>query len=369
MITINLAAKPTSKIIGDGLSQLHPISSDPGATRIDQGDTYASVPADGERVAQVIEPKSVVRHRSLTARSNIGGTMRREKLFSAGGYYPFVVNSNSLMHHEAIKHGLEFTSAWIDSNPELRDRSVRILDLACGGMPIAVCKIMSQLGDITFDYTGVDINPDQVEQAKEFSGFEENTSNITVIEGNAWDLEFLLKDQRKFDIVFSGMNFHHGNPIELYYLANQLNLLLDEGGIIFSHDEYRPEDTVYIQRPDIDPFGNNSEYRLIGENTLSGTSLPDFGFPVVRYGDHDFDWREQFVADLSEYLRIEGGSREYVEQTAEHALTRDFPLSASEAALIFESLGFKVTINRGTDDGHMLGRYFSFLNIRKPKDI
>ena len=66
--------------------------------------------------------------------------MRREKLFSNQGFYPFIVESNVLLHREAIEQGcLMFERLLKQRAPE---RPVRVLDLACGGEPVVMASIM-----------------------------------------------------------------------------------------------------------------------------------------------------------------------------------------------------------------------------------
>ena len=129
--------------------------------------------------------------------------MRREELFNRSGYYRFLLDSNSLLHREAAAVAIDAL------NPLLKERAsdepVRVLDLACGGWPTAIAGVMAAFASRTFEYTVIDINPDQVELASTRFEFPENVNATHILEGNAWDLE-TAGVEPGFDLVFSGLD-------------------------------------------------------------------------------------------------------------------------------------------------------------------
>src|SRR3990167_5545250 len=98
--------------------------------------------------------------------------MKNERVFSAGGFYSFVVKSNALLHSGATSAGKKIIGQWLCKRPPTKP--LRVLDLACGSLPISISEIMGSFGGHTFNYTGVDINPDQVRLAINEFKFPQN---------------------------------------------------------------------------------------------------------------------------------------------------------------------------------------------------
>ena len=93
--------------------------------------------------------------------------MKNEKIFSKNGFYQFVVQTNLMFHTETIEIGVQILNNWIQKqNPK---QPIRVLDLACGGLPISITQILGHFKDVDFEYFGVDINPDQIELANDFN--------------------------------------------------------------------------------------------------------------------------------------------------------------------------------------------------------
>ncbi|MBF0104694.1 MAG: class I SAM-dependent methyltransferase [Deltaproteobacteria bacterium] len=193
--------------------------------------------------------------------------MKREPIFNHNGAYNLVVRKKIMLHREARKSLTRELGNWSRSRGTMA-HPARVLDLACGGTPVTISALMHALPERTFTYTGVDINADQVRQAKDDWAYPDNVVETTILKGNAWMPESLGFNQ-KFDIVFSGMNFHHAVPEELVYLTNQLRPLCADHAILLSHDMYRPESSPYVRRPKKHPTNPSEALELIQDLTES----------------------------------------------------------------------------------------------------
>jgi hypothetical protein len=279
--------------------------------------------------------------------------MKREKVFSEGGYYSFIIQSNCLMHDESIALGTITVGKWLQKYSG--KRSCKLLDLACGGIPISTIEIMESFPEIDFRYTGIDINPDQVNHAQTAVDFPANVSSVNIIEGNAWDVGGMSE---KFDIIFSGLNFHHGIVDELYSVACQIDTILNQGGFVFSHDEFRPDDAQYIERPAVNPEPPFESFRLIEKAGLE--FVPELNIPSIGFNKDKDDWRSRFIRMLSDYLWDHDVKKEYIKQARDHIFSRDFPVSVSEIKRIFKAVNFEPT-ELMPDTEHELAEYFRFL--------
>ena len=127
--------------------------------------------------------------------------MRREELFSRSGFYGFLLKSNVLLHRQAVEAA---TDAFRPVLQAQGNAPVPVLDLACGGWPVTLGEVMAAFPYVAFQYTGVDINPDQVASATRQFPFPGNVVNRRIVEGNAWDLD-ALDIGGAFPLIFSGM--------------------------------------------------------------------------------------------------------------------------------------------------------------------
>src|SRR5262249_12953724 len=158
------------------------------------------------------------------------------------GAYPFVVQSNLLLHRQVAVKGRDVLAQWLRGrDPSL---SLGVLDLACGGAPVSISSMVAHFSGYQFEYTGVDVNLDQVEAARQFE-YPDNVLSAELIEANAWDFPEGFK-RKQFDIVYSGMNLHHGTPEEIYCLLLQVKQVLKPDGIFLNHDCYRPPAAIYL---------------------------------------------------------------------------------------------------------------------------
>ncbi|MFW2371909.1 MAG: class I SAM-dependent methyltransferase [Gammaproteobacteria bacterium] len=274
--------------------------------------------------------------------------MRREKLFSNDGFYPFIVESNVLLHREAIDLGRQMFERLLQT--QTPDRPVSVLDLACGGEPVVIAKIMDSFQDRCFHYTGIDINPDQVELARSVFTFPDNVAEVQFIEANAWDVRAAEPD-RKYDVIFMGLNLHHGTPEEIYYLATRIYDLLEYDGIFINHDCFRPDDQPYLRRPDCHPQNPHESFQLLDQDILASISQPSFSINEIHGGTTEPGWRIRYRQSLSTTATKRGGDRAGIESMDQHVKLRDYPISQQEFRKIFESLGFKVnTLRYNTKD-------------------
>ena len=118
--------------------------------------------------------------------------MRHEAVFGKGGGYGLVVEKNVLLHHEAIRTGIRIIAQWMKRRKLARP--IRILDLACGGSPVISGALMAAFSSVKFQYTGIDINPGQVDAARRFK-FAKNVKG-NILDGDAWGLDAIPAHQR-----------------------------------------------------------------------------------------------------------------------------------------------------------------------------
>lgn len=279
--------------------------------------------------------------------------MRQEQLFNRSGYYRFLLDSNVLLHREAA------AAATADLATLLREcapeRPTRVLDLACGGWPMAIAGVMANFPERTFDYTGIDINPDQVELASTLFEFPGNVRAVRILEGNAWDLE-PLGISGEYDLIFSGMNLHHGNPEELFYLAGQLRELLSADGLLFSHDVYRPDAQPYRRRPDVNPDDPAESFRLIDAARVAAAGISSLHIPEDT-ASSDPAWREDYLERMRRTLIARGGDAAGTASTIAHMRQRDYPVSTRELSEILSRVGLRTRIRRFDDSREPLGPY------------
>lgn len=279
--------------------------------------------------------------------------MRREKVFSKGGFYGFMVESNLLLHREAIENGWQAIKA-IPAvvNPR---RPVRVLDLACGGQPISIARMMALCPQVSFHYTGVDINPDQIEKANNEFVFPANVVKKNIFEADAWTLDY-LPPAEPFDIIFIGMNLHHGTPPELLYLLRQINQLLAAGGVYINHDGYRPHAEPYKVRPATNPGNAAEKLDLVAPERLQDCASADAVLPNVS---DTHDWRLPFTRQLAANMAELGADATSIESVVEHILERDYPVSAIEMQAIAKQSNLDASIFDYADsEAAMKGYYF-----------
>lgn len=282
--------------------------------------------------------------------------MKHEKAFSMGGFYTFVLDSNMMLHNQVAESGSLAIENWLATAPARP--VVRLLDLACGGEPVSVHRMMAHFPATNFEYTGVDLNPDQITKAREFK-FSENVSKVHLIEGNAWDVSELLRGGQlagPFDIVFSGMNLHHGTPEEIYCLLLQLKPLLAPGGLFMNHDFYRPEQSSYLRRPPFNPANPSESFAMVPVETLCASGKCPVAVAEANAADND--WRLPFVDKYRLSLRHLGAEEQGIDQVMDHVLTRDYPVSLSEMRKLCAAAGFTLQQLKLNSEKEPLGEYF-----------
>ena len=285
--------------------------------------------------------------------------MRREALFSRSGFYGFVLKSNVLLHREATQDAIEaarpLLTGWDKNQP------VAVLDLACGGWPQAIADVMAAYPGFSFHYTGVDINPDQVELASTAFPFPDNVIEKQLIEGNAWDLD-RLNLAHSYPLIFSGMNLHHGSLQEMAFLGRQLKRHLMPGGCFISHDVYRPDNTPYLPRPVIIDGETSS---LVDSRNLRAAGLDDLESNEQAINDEP-DWRIDYLDRMHRTLLERGADPVGAASTVAHMRSRDYPISTREFGHLMEKLGFEVQVHRYDDSAEPLGPYIASCVISPP---
>jgi SAM-dependent methyltransferase len=286
--------------------------------------------------------------------------MRREALFSRSGFYGFLLESNVLLHREATRDVIAALESVLDGYD--KSQTVPVLDLACGGWPVAIADVMAAFPDIHFHYTGVDINPDQVAMAASSFPFPENVTATYLIEGNAWDLDELDLGASYF-LIFSGMNLHHGTPEEINHLGHQIKKRLQPGGRFASHDVYRPDNAEYLPRPmliDGEAAALVKPDRLVVQHLETSESKR-------QTGNHEPDWRRDYLERMRYTLLERGADPDGAESTLRHMRSRDYPISTRELQQIMEGIGFDVQIQRYTNTAEPLGPYVATCIITLPE--
>jgi len=282
--------------------------------------------------------------------------MKREKAFSANGFYMFVLESNIMLHRHAAARGHKLLSDWCRRN--WRNAPIKILDLACGGTPYSIVRMMGACNQYKFSYTGIDINPDQIEAAKA-SWFPDNVVETRLIEGNAWDLSMLPADE-KFDIIFTGMNTHHGTPEEIYCLLLQVKERLAPGGIYINHDLFRPAGTPHLPRPDVNPDDPGESFAMVAHETLAKYHASELASPI-KAEPNPRDWRERFLTKYKLALQERGAHEEGIREVVEHVSRRDYPISTKDLEAIAEQAGFVLSVLDMEASGEPLEAYFSLV--------
>ncbi len=278
--------------------------------------------------------------------------MKHEKLFNKDGFYRFIVTTNALTHQHAIETGTAILGDLLKSIES--DRLIRVLDLACGGEPITISEIIGSFPERRFDYLGIDINPDQVALAETEFGFADNVVRKMFVEANAWGLDGVANG--KYDPVFSGLNFHHATPEELYFLAEQLRERLTKNAIILNHDLYRPNAFGYLRRPDVNPLDPGESFRLVEPEALAKKPIPVFGFEEMTE-----EWREDLIHRYHQHFIELHADPCGLEQNRAHMWARDFPVSTDELRVVFDKAGFKVEARDFSDRGHPIGNYVALV--------
>lgn len=262
--------------------------------------------------------------------------MRREELFNRDGVYSAIVNHNLLMHHEATEVGARILKTLFEGR--LKNKPVKVLDLACGGLPISISDMMGRVSDTVFSYTGIDINPDQVALADNFFKFSDNVCQANLLEANAWDL-MTLELQSPFDIIFTGLNLHHGTPEEIDYLMRQISDLLDESGIFLNHDWYRPDLEIYVRRPSCNPQNKKESYCLVPQTKIETGTRP-YCNVSMDFDSTNPEWRLTFINALTNSYWKQMNDNQGADTLKSHMMERDFPVSRRDLADILKAHEF-----------------------------
>lgn len=273
--------------------------------------------------------------------------MRREAFFSADAPYDVLVRSNALLHREAAER---LRACLEGMAPGPGHEVFEVLDLACGRTPVIVADAMEAMAPLPFRYVGVDINPDQVGKARDFP-FPDNVVEARILEGSAWSIGH-IESPARFDLVFIGMNWHHGTPEEIWYLAKQLRGRLAPAGRLVNHDCYRPDREAYLRRPESAVgAGGIVDLTVVDARELGAAAPPDFALSE-QAGDARPKWKCDLIDRLERAYREHGGSDAGAEIVTAHSWERDFPVSAQEVRAILRAAGFESAVERyRSEDG------------------
>jgi ubiquinone/menaquinone biosynthesis C-methylase UbiE len=289
--------------------------------------------------------------------------MKSERIFSADGAYAFVVEHNMLAHREAVDIGKRIMRAWLAK--KRGNDAVKVLDLAGGGAPITIASIIAAFSTISFEYTNIDVNPDQIRRAKKYS-FSPNVTECHFVEGNAWDLgDCGVEDN--FDLVYSGLNFHHATPEELYFLGLQLQKVMSTDGVLLNHDLYRPVRYPYLRRPDCNVQNPAESYRLVSDGQLATIAIPDFKIVESKadWQSHAH-WRTALVGhDMTALLAQYHTDPESIGDIVNHMYERDYPVSTRECHAILSKAGYDVIVHDFHKTAHPLKDYLAVIEARK----
>ena len=289
--------------------------------------------------------------------------MKNEKAFSKNGFYKFVLDSNLMLHQHVAAAGTQVLTDWLKSQP--LQKQIAVLDLACGGEPVSISKMLNNFPQRIFHYTGIDINSDQIEHAKTQFKFPDNVKTINLIEGDAWNIEFL--PDKKFDIIFTGMNLHHGTPEEIHCLLLQSVKKLSPSGIFINHDEYRPKHLPYLRRPNANPQNPSESFTMIQDNLLAAYQSTSLTFKEAN-PSNDSDWRATiFIEPYIEALKLRGAHSQGIKEVVSHVMTRDFPISVLEMEAIVDKAGFTYSYIDLKAQNEPLEQFFALI-VARPKD-
>jgi len=288
--------------------------------------------------------------------------MKEEKFFDADGFYQFIVESNCILHREGVEYGRQAVEGLVE---DLNfDQEVRVLDLACGGNPISICQILSSFKEASFSYTGIDINPGQVKLASTKFEFPANVKHVNIIEGDAWNFPDSIS-QSKYNIIFTGLNLHHGSPRELFVLFKRILRILNPNGVFINHDMYRPVDKTYIIRPEANPKDPSESYLMIPKKDLENEIIPEFKFEGISYSEIDkSDWRLEFLDGFSNVLKERGGDEVGIKSACAHVYARDFCLTSNEMKIIADSAGFRSVVRDYEFSNEPLKKYYATIIAR-----
>lgn len=296
-------------------------------------------------LAQTIDHKSIATILTCMTISMFMHTRPLDNFFSSGTYTP-VVTYNTSMHHEAMEALRELAAPYLN-----REGSVRFLDIACGGQPVTP-HFLARNARPTFKYTGVDIDPNQIRSAQSYA-FEGCAIKPRFLIGDGWNLDDVPELAREqFDIVFTGLNLHHGTPEEIFYALQSIKQKMLPGALLLIHDEFRPPEATYFRRPMQGSSGQSLQ--LVNHDRL--TAIPTLEIPESRT-----DWRHLFFATYRDNIEGVGISEETAQKVIDHISEYDYALSLAEMTVILEMLDFQVTAKSFASTSHPVGMYFGVM--------
>ena len=297
--------------------------------------------------------------------------MRSEPFFNNRGQYSNLVQTNVLLHREASALATELLVGHLARSADERSGPIRWLDLACGGEPVTPARIIGALPKEPFDYTGIDINSDQIAKARQFA-FPSNVTSVRLIEGNGWDLHHLPAGHA-WDVAFVGMNLHHGTREEVGYFAHQLGGgRLRAGGLFLNHECVRPDNEPYVRRPDHDPVRPAEPLCVIQPSVVEAAGftrardVASFG-QALPPANPEEAWRIDLIEQLVAGFVDRGGPEAAADEIRRHQLKRDYPVSTAEIRVLLEDEGFNVVVHTFPGADSPIRRYVALVEARRER--
>ncbi len=169
--------------------------------------------------------------------------MKTHKIFKKFNLYEEIVRHN-YMYHEELIHVTKKRLNILEEN-----RSITFLDLGCGD-----AYLTSQLfpKEAPINYVGVDLSESALKDAEinlsGYSGWE--------VDLHCEDLlDFLKKNNTKFQIISCGFSLHHLKTEDKKKVFKEVKKSLKPGGLFLLYDVVRGEETVdEINRKQIEVY-------------------------------------------------------------------------------------------------------------------
>jgi len=271
--------------------------------------------------------------------------------FKRNSQYNALINSDIAFHKRASILALKAIAGKVKDH----GRSLRFLDLASGtDLPAVPNYLFSQLtpGTITWHYTGVDINKD-LASVKSFA-FPASVKKQTLLVANAYDLNRQKLPSRSFDVIYSGLNFHHLSAKELTKTINDCYEILEPGGFLVIHDLIRPQGYSRIEKPD--------DRLFVPEGALEGIRLN----PVFAKTNQGANWKTECLECTISSINELGMDEKTKKAILDHVAVNEFPFSFEEYQAVLEAKGFKVQTQGFAEfEPRKLAKFFGLIVAQK----
>jgi hypothetical protein len=167
-----------------------------------------------------------------------------------------------------------------------------------------------------------------------------------------------------FELIYSGMNLHHGTPEEISFLGMQLLQLVADPGLFISHDVYRPDAVSYRRRPDRNPDDPNESFLLVEQAKLANAGIARFETATDDRSEEPA-WRLDYLGRMRETLGARGGDPAGTESTVQHMAQRDYPVSTWELGALWQAQGWVVEVRRYPESREPMEPYVAMCTATK----